>query len=201
MKKPSATRVREDDVRFQRSLSALIDATISLVEDRPVQQISITQLVETAGVTRPTFYQHFSDIPFAAQRAALHRLDQAIPPIGGVVMPMTEDVASQIEHHLLPALTHLADHRTFYLRVIEGGASVTFFEELVRFVASKMSPELFCQTANQKGVVEKDLLDMVAGGSMWLLVRWLRGEIEGSPNSIAQRLASTAFAIHSHRLA
>jgi AcrR family transcriptional regulator len=42
-----------------RTDRALEDAVLRLASERPVSRISVTELTETAGVTRPTFYNRY----------------------------------------------------------------------------------------------------------------------------------------------
>lgn len=181
----SITDTRENDPRFQRTRQQLLGAVISLIDADPEQPISITRLVEAAGVSRPTFYQHFTDVGAAMQQAALDRVAEVLPPFvasdGGVSME------NQVYGHVLPALRHLETHRAFYIRVIESAASVSLFEELVHFVRARMS------SGEQ---LNPDVLDIVASGSMWLVVRWLRGQVAGAAEDIASRVASLAHLVH-----
>ena len=103
------------DPRFQRSLEALVDALTGLLDREPVAAISITRLVQAAGVSRPTFYRHFPDIAAAAQHAAIVRLAGAFPypePLTGDAPTMAETLARS-ERQALPLLEHLQVHRAF----------------------------------------------------------------------------------------
>src|SRR5215217_4454150 len=65
--RPSPTRMREmtqepTDPRWFRSRQALIAAMTQLLDERDLAEISITDLVQRASVSRPTFYQHFADL-------------------------------------------------------------------------------------------------------------------------------------------
>lgn len=182
---PETTDNRENDPRFQRTRQALLRSLIELVDAEPDQTISITRLVEAAGVSRPTFYQHFPDVGAALQQAALDRIAEVLPPfeatdIGG-------SVEDQVHGHILPALEHLERHRAFYLRVIETAASASLFEELVLFVRARMG-------AHEQ--TDPHVIDIVAGGAMWLVVRWLRGVVVGTPKEIAGRVAALAYLVH-----
>lgn len=189
-----SARPRAEDPRFQRSLKALLDAVSELLDREPLQDLSITRIVEAAGVTRPTFYQHFADLPDAARRAGLARLADAFPipqPAAQAEMA-TAEMRGQIERHTLPVLTHLRAHRDFYVRVLEGGGNVAFFEEIVAFVAQRMLPEAF-EIAARKGLAARDdLMAVLAGGIMWLVVRWLRGEVDGDPEAMMRRISGIA---------
>lgn len=41
----------------------ICDALCTLAEGRPVSEISISDIIRTAGVNRATFYYHFTDVP------------------------------------------------------------------------------------------------------------------------------------------
>jgi AcrR family transcriptional regulator len=51
-----------EDARVLRSRTAVKDAFERLATDGDLESISISQLCKAAGVSRPTFYQHFADI-------------------------------------------------------------------------------------------------------------------------------------------
>lgn len=51
-----------DDPRAERSRTQLTDALTTLLGSRDGRQISVSALCAEAGVSRPTFYQHFTSI-------------------------------------------------------------------------------------------------------------------------------------------
>jgi AcrR family transcriptional regulator len=48
------------DPRIIRTVQAFRRAIVELASKRPVSQITVAELAERAGVTRATFYNHFS---------------------------------------------------------------------------------------------------------------------------------------------
>ena len=65
----------------------LFEALLSLAEEMPLGKISVTKLVERAGVARQTFYNHFSDINELISRAPFNyvmRHSDAAYDINGV---------------------------------------------------------------------------------------------------------------------
>lgn len=189
-------KAREDDPRFQRSLKALLEAVTALVDAEPIQGISITRVVEAAGVTRPTFYQHFPDVQAASQRAALVRMQAAFADLR---VPSDEDPANanvlrqSIERRALPVLEHLDIHRSFYLRIIENAATAGFFEEVVRLVAANLLLGS-CSSLAERGMASReDISAVLAGGNMWLVIRWMRGEFpQDDAAMMARRLGAIA---------
>ena len=50
------------DVRIIRSKASLISALVSLLKNRSIEELTISELCEKADVNRNTFYSHYSDI-------------------------------------------------------------------------------------------------------------------------------------------
>lgn len=187
---------RADDPRFLRSLKALHVALLELVDAQPVEEISITALVQAAGVTRPTFYQHFADIPDAARRVALARLDAAFPvpePFPEQFEISAQSIFRHVAEEALPVIEHLHEHRAFYLRVLDGAGNAAFFDEIVSFLAGRFLPDAFEIAARRQGARKDDLMTVMAGGAMWLMVRWLRDDKPAeTAEEMVQRIATVA---------
>jgi AcrR family transcriptional regulator len=51
---------RTDDPRVTRTAEACEKAVVELASERPVSQVTVAELAQRAGVTRATFYNHYS---------------------------------------------------------------------------------------------------------------------------------------------
>ncbi|PZO74096.1 MAG: hypothetical protein DI629_18670, partial [Mesorhizobium amorphae] len=84
-------------------------------------------------------------------------------------------------------------HRAFYLRVLDGAGNAAFFDEVVSFLAGRFLPDAFELAALRQGARKDDLMAVMAGGAMWLMIRWLRDERPaGTAEDMAQRIAAVA---------
>lgn len=185
---------RETDPRFQRSLKALQSALLELIDAKPLREISINALVKAAGLTRPTFYQHFTDVPDAARRVALVRLAAAFPmpePFPEGFEISAGNIIDDVTETALPVIEHLQENRRFYLRVLEEAGNAPFFDEVVTFLSGRYLPDAFELAARRLGARTDDLLTATASGTMWLILRWLReGRPEETAAEMARRVAS-----------
>lgn len=168
---------KSEDPRFQRSLEALIDAITRLIEKGGLQGLSIKQVTEEAGVSRPTFYQHAQDVNDLARRAALMRLGQALPcepalkePAGLSPLQIKEQVAG----HVRPLLEHLAQNRGFYVAVLEHASSPALFSAIVDLLASRMAMKPFEALGGAGEVSFEGAARVLSGGLMWHVVGRLR---------------------------
>lgn len=65
-----ARREASTDPRAVRTHQALVNATVELLADRPARELSVTAIVQRAGVSRQVFYEHFADLGSALFAAA-----------------------------------------------------------------------------------------------------------------------------------
>lgn len=170
---------------------------IGLVETMPVHEITITRIVAAAGLTRPTFYQHFEDVPSALQLAALFRIEASVPHVADGApdpfahLPLEEQIVRTGEL----VLTHLGDNRQFYLAVLEAAPSTLLFDELAERLYARLLPEVFQNSNEAQTMLVDDLKYVLAGGCVWLMLRWLRGDLIASPHELASRVAQMLLVV------
>ncbi len=51
----------KEDLRVRRTKKALFEAFVALVNERTIDDITINELCDRAGIRRATFYKHYSD--------------------------------------------------------------------------------------------------------------------------------------------
>lgn len=73
----SAVPTTRPDARVTRSRAALVDAVEDVLDEGLWSELTIRGLCSRAGVSRPTFYQHFTSPEELLGVTIRHRLDQA----------------------------------------------------------------------------------------------------------------------------
>lgn len=193
--------VMQMDARQERSRDALIAAIIPLIAAGPLADISITALVKAAGVTRPTFYNHFPDIPATARAAAFARLDRVFPvpaPVPPGHEPTRAEIHDRILREAVPLLEHLTAERPFYVRVMEEAGTAGFFEELIEFTAARILPdEMRSLSPTPEGVALTTRF--FAAGLTWMAIGWLRRQAGHDPQGMAQALAALVTSLTAER--
>lgn len=163
-----------EDPRRTRSRAALIASITELMDAGATP--SITEIVARAGVSRPTFYQHFGDLPTAFSAAALERLESqfaliAVPADGSVDEKFTTRAVSGL-------LEHLRHHRDFYRAVLADATKRGFTDSTVAFLADRIIYESPFGAALRADADEytTDRITTLAAGLMWLITQWLYEE-------------------------
>ena len=85
MKQTSQPR---EDLRQRRTRKLLADALLSLLEERPLSEISVVDICQRAMVHRTTFYAHFDD-KLALLRYAVGRTTEYVRAGGPLLDPRT----------------------------------------------------------------------------------------------------------------
>ncbi|WP_375691692.1 TetR/AcrR family transcriptional regulator [Pseudooceanicola sp. LIPI14-2-Ac024] len=185
---------RSPDPRSERSSAALAEAMMRLARETPLNELTITRLVQEAQVTRPTFYQHCNGIQDLAQRVALANLDRAIPENAAPEATATDgaQLSAHVASHVCAALDHLEENRAFYLNVLDHAGSVEFFEGIIRLLTAKMVADAFAALRRADPEAAEDLMQVLAGGVMWLVIGWLRSEApKDTPAAMSRRIGQT----------
>jgi AcrR family transcriptional regulator len=118
------------DARVVRTRSQLTAALADLGRNRPVEHISISELCAAAGISRPTFYQHFASVDEVLAAALEDRLAEIIAQAG------EQDPARDIPAAISRFLSAMARERRAYQillseNAVPGGPSETLIAWMV----------------------------------------------------------------------
>lgn len=177
--------------RAERSKAALIEAmTNALDAYEPGDTLSISEISRAAGVSRPTLYQHFGDLPNLMRAAAMVRLValfESVPP------PEVDATSPSVSATVLRALlAELERRRSFYVAVLDSTAGREVREDVIEFLASRivdvtaLGPAIQDVESTAEDVYERAMF--LAAGALWRTERWLRDEDAESSEELAQRL-------------
>lgn len=102
---------------------AIKESFLKLLDERPLNQITVKDIVEDCGINRNSFYYHFADIPTMVTEIITERADQIIAQYGSV------DNMEQC----LSAVTELAaDHKRGILHIYRSVSRDTLEEYMMR---------------------------------------------------------------------
>jgi AcrR family transcriptional regulator len=102
-----ASRTNSVDPRAERVRSRLREAALALVHERPVDQMTVGDIVARAEVSRQVFYQHFRD-----------RDDAVATAFTAAFAAATADIGGDAREHILSLFDFAAEHRSMYRNVV-----------------------------------------------------------------------------------
>lgn len=182
--------------RTQRAREAIMDATRKLVSKRPVADISLTEIAEEAGVSRPTIYNQFKDTPTLVaatseqmMRTLFAEIDEQLPH--GNDDEYLQDLMSMF-------VAGVYKNRFFARNAMWGPSSTEITAAVVELLSNNMRSGYVGQRlATQSPEQVNDCLDAISGGAIWMLTQWLTTDFKGdnAPDRMADRFTETLLAL------
>lgn len=156
-----------------RSKRMIISALADLLQEKPLDKITVTDVVNRAQINRGTFYAHFSDIPDVIN----HLIMGTFSTIKQAISEEPKQLAD-IPHVLLQRIqTVLEEDMEFCKKVMASTASITMQEQLIQFVMDYM-----LQHESVYGFGDHQLyvltIRFCAGGLGNLYRDWFAGKID-----------------------
>ena len=175
------------DVRVERSRTQLAEALRTLLGSHDARDISVSALCAEAGVSRPTFYQHFTSVDEVAVAGIEERFTRLRDELDAADETAC-DSAEASRRLLVGFLEELDAERATWQRTIGSGTA---------FSASRDAVETWFadQLASRHPEADAAVLRYAAGGFLGVVRAWLLqqdGPDRPSAADLAERLAEVS---------
>lgn len=189
------------DARLARTREVLIAAIDDALRGGGERLPSITDLCASAGVSRPTFYQHFRDVPTLVAAAGADELEGLFEEIGAEADGEADwgTTTPRVIGHLLERLFAAAP---YYRRVLAESDAHAFQERVISFLAERLvvfTPLAEARERESDGEHVGRVATFLAAGATWLVVGWLkqgerRPSVEVAADEISRLLVTSIAA-------
>jgi AcrR family transcriptional regulator len=160
-----AARTHSVDPRAERVRTRLRKAAFALAHERPVDQLTVGDIVARAEVSRQAFYQHFSDRDDAVATAFAVAFAAATADIGG-------DAAARI----LRLFDFAAEHRTMYRNIVPSAVTqrvVNAFRAELAPACQEIATQAMPVVSPIAGLTPESVTRFLVGGFMEVLRAWM----------------------------
>jgi AcrR family transcriptional regulator len=172
-----AARAHSVDPRAERVRARLRDAALALAHERPVDEITVSDLVQRAEVSRQVFYQHFGD-----------RDDAVTTAITAAFAAATADLGADPAQRILRLFDFAADHRAMYRNIFPSAvsqrAAVAFRDELTP-ACRQIAADGMAVVSGVTSVTAQSVERFLVGGFMEVLRSWMEDptvpDVAGGP--------------------
>ena len=110
--------------RVTETKNLLKDALLDLVEEKPLDKVTVRELCERAGVHRSTFYNHY-DSPGQLFQEMEDELQQKAPK---AVIPHPEKLREELQETLIVLFDYVRESRRMFALMLKEGKH-TFFRQ------------------------------------------------------------------------
>ncbi len=135
---------------------------IRLLNERPISQITVKEIVEDCGVNRNSFYYHFQDIPSLLEEIVVEMTDDTIRNL---------PAEAGFEEHIESALQLVVKHRKAIYHILCASNSNKEFYELQLMK--------ICEYITRDYIATRDYAENVPEEDMEYIVSFLKNQIYG----------------------
>lgn len=161
--------------RLQKSYTKIIQAVTELIETTDdINRITVTDIVKAAGLTRPTFYACFSDIPSAFASSARERLIKAFDGFDLSSFADEADPSMRMSAAFKGILDRLEQKADYFTKILNGPGCQVTYEQIVSFVSNRLRNYSPVSVALSNGVLSPEVsCSAIAAGVTWMTTQWL----------------------------
>ncbi|GAB3098303.1 TetR/AcrR family transcriptional regulator [Aestuariicella hydrocarbonica] len=116
----------KEDARKTRSREAIDAAFLRLLEHKSLDQISVREIAQEAGIGHATFYRHYTTKEELLDVLAADEIQRMVD----LSLPLMQ--AEDTMESCLAQCRYIDKHRTLWTTLLTGGAASTVKEELLR---------------------------------------------------------------------
>lgn len=182
------------DPRARRSRQALQGALLELVAARELTQISILDITRRAGVSRSTFYEHYTDVHDLAATVCTVVFDEVVAgqPMVDPRIVGSGDAQPPADNPLTGLFTHFAGHAQLYRSLLGPDGSARVINHLLTRMttgaytnlrAAGGAPSTHADDPDQTPYDPESAL--IAGALAGIVIDWLTRGCPGTPAELA----------------
>ena len=165
-----------------RSRKKITTALVDILQEKPLNKITVTDVVKRAGINRGTFYIHYRDIPDVID----HQIQEVFFRIKEA-MPVTPDTIADFSKVLLEQLKMILEEDPEYYRKVmissvSGLVQKNLMDVLLEYLMQR-------EAAFSDGDHEQFVLRtrFCAGGISMLYTDWFQGKIPVSLDELTEQ--------------
>ena len=173
------------DRRVLRTQKLITDALLNLVMEKPLNDITIQEITDTANVGRATFYLHYNSKEECMMQMLTKGFDSLVAELESTLKAPNRELVMIIEE----VFNHCAKNRKLYRAILGDSQSAFLLNDVKKYVTTKILENNLRMNATYP-LVEQAIAIYLSGALINLLIWWLEEEPALSAKQAAQIFAS-----------
>lgn len=171
--------VNDARVRFTRQM--IEETFLSLLREKPVSNITVTELCARAGINRATFYKHYMDVPDLLDKLEQQFIEKVCGALGNT---------AKVKPFLIELLTYLREDGRRYMILASDHGDRLFPSKIFTAVFERTYPLFKRNVPGASEWWERMTYDFLAYGSGAILSSWMRDGMKDAPEGVAELMMS-----------
>lgn len=170
-----------------RSKSLIKKALANLMHQKDIKKITVSDIIREADISRGTFYAHYPDIHSVLDQIETEELKKLISLVN--TAREADSGINNSTDFLRVVCNYLYSDLDYYNSLMQTSFLNNFVNRLVE-VYYEDTLAAVLEKDPEKDVSEAVLyLNFTTAGAKQVILNWLQGSIQGTPDEIAARLA------------
>lgn len=176
--------------RTRYTRSAMQDALICLMDDRPLSAITVKALCERADVNRSTFYAHYKSI----EELLADIEDETIVWVTAALDQLLADPdRANVERIIERICAYIASNRNHLRVLMSPKADADFQQRLLSLIYSRREVAERMQPVSGSAEEARMRMHFAVSGSIGLIQHWLATGSKATPDMVAHIILSMAM--------
>ena len=175
---------RQTDVRVQKTKERLKSTLLTLLKEKGIDRISISEICRASGINRNTFYQHYSDI-----RDLLSEVEGEFMESLFSFLTINGDSIKSVRDIMTLLLETIKQNQDMCLLLFSDNGDKNFLRNILMFAL----PSAVDNWVKELGMNEKDatvLYYYVMGGAVNVIELWMKDKLSATLDEVADKLNS-----------
>lgn len=193
--------VNQSESKYFNTAVKMDLALISLLKKKPIEYVTVSELCETAGVNRSTFYLHYETIGDLLDETARYLFDGFLAYFGAdtnkISLNLSECNLGELnfvcDKYLMPYLTYIKENKEVFATALSNGRSFGFESVYKRMFENIFNPILtryHYPTEDRKYVMMYYLNGITA-----IVTEWLKDNCRKPTSDISRIIQQCIFGL------
>lgn len=180
-----------EDRRVQHTKAALRIALLELLEEKPLAEITVTDLADRADIARKTFYAHYYDVKELLWDSKVRIFEELRESLGEL---NPNSLLADGKPLSYPVFAHVATHRSFYQAMFSEEGTADFIMRMMHYIAevSYRHHAPLRDIAPQMSLPPRYINYFLSGAILSSIVWWLEQDDPPTDVEMAYRFSQLA---------
>jgi len=184
------SKKRKPDLRVGRTRRWLQRALQELMAEKSYQQIKVSEIVERAEVSRPTFYMHYE----TKDHLLMSLFDDMLTTTQDEFLHSTSKTEADFRYFATRNFQFWEQNAQAFKLLLDAGVDMMLLQRIQQRTAAYT-----CQLRAVEGAEDNELVtymdDAMAGAMFMILKRWIKGDGTVSAKALGNLVADMALSI------
>ena len=179
---------KQTDRRIVRTKKEILNALTLLLEQKTIDEITVKEITDLAGINRGTFYLHYVD-KYDLMEKSVNQLILEMREIGTEILSLTltnkgpENVQSEIEDMLTALFEYIKEHQRFVKSLTGEKGNYSFHIKFNEFLKDTFIERV---DANHFDIPPVYAISAISYGMQGIIQTWLHEGLVESPAVMSQ---------------